>query len=107
MAIDTDALLAGMTPGEKARLLQRVAQELGDAFPGIDSIPGVCGGDATIVRTRIPVWLLEQARRIGATEAMLLQTYPSLQAEDLTHAWAYVRAHRNEIDRHIVEHEAA
>ena len=107
MAIDTDALLAGMTPGEKARLLQRVTQELGAAFPGIDSTPGVCGGDATIVRTRIPVWLLEQARRIGATEAMLLQTYPSLQAEDLTHAWAYVRAHRDEIDQQIREHETA
>ena len=107
MAIDTDALLSGMTPGEKARLLQRVAQELGDAFPGIDSIPGVCGGDATIVRTRIPVWLLEQARRLGATEATLLQTYPSLQAEDLAHTWAYVRAHRDEIDRQIREHETA
>ena len=107
MAIDTDALLSGMTPGEKARLLQRVAQELGDASPGIDLLPGVCGGEATIVRTRIPVWLLEQARQMGATEATLLQTYPSLHAEDLAHAWAYVRSHRDEIDRQIREHATA
>jgi uncharacterized protein (DUF433 family) len=107
MAIDTDALLSSMTPGEKARLLQRVAQELGDAFPGIDTIPGVCGGEATIVRTRIPVWVLEQARRLGMSEAGLLEAYPTLHAEDLAHAWAYIRAHREEIDRQIREHEAA
>jgi uncharacterized protein (DUF433 family) len=107
MAIDPDALLAGMTPGEKARLLQRVVQELGDAFPGIDTTPGVCGGEATIVRTRIPVWVLEQARRLGTSEASLLQAYPSLHAEDLAHAWAYVRAHREEIEAQIREHEAA
>jgi uncharacterized protein (DUF433 family) len=107
MAIDPDALLAGMTLGEKARLLQRVVQELGDAFPGIDTTPDVCGGEAAIVRTRIPVWLLEQARRLGTSEAALLQAYPSLHAEDLAHAWAYVRAHREEIDAQIREHEAA
>jgi uncharacterized protein (DUF433 family) len=107
MAIDTEALLATMTPGEKARLLQRVAQELGDAFPGIDTLPGVCGGEATVVRTRIPVWLLEQARRVGTSEAALLQAYPTLRAEDLAHAWAYVRRHRDEIEQQIRDHEAA
>jgi uncharacterized protein (DUF433 family) len=107
MAIDTDALLSSLTPGEKARLLQRVAQELGDAFPGIDTIPDVCGGEATIVRTRIPVWVLEQARRLGMSEAGLLEAYPTLHAEDLAHAWAYVRAHREEIERLIHENESA
>jgi uncharacterized protein (DUF433 family) len=107
MAIDTEALLAKMTPGEKAQLLQRVAQELGDAFPGIDTLPEVCGGEATIVRTRIPVWLLEQARRVGTSEAALLQAYPTLRAEDLAHAWAYVRRHRDDIERQIRDHEAA
>jgi uncharacterized protein (DUF433 family) len=107
MSTDTDAWLARMTPGEKARLLQRVAQELGDAVPGIDTLPDVCGGEATIVRTRIPVWVLEQARRLGATDATLLAAYPTLRAEDLVHAWAYVRAHREEIDRQIHDHAAA
>jgi uncharacterized protein (DUF433 family) len=107
MTPDTEAWLARMTPGEKARLLQQVARELGDAFPGIDTLPDVCGGEATIVRTRIPVWLLEQARRLGATEAALLQAYPTLHAEDLAHAWAYVRRYRDEIDQQIRAHEAA
>ncbi len=77
------------------------------AHPGIESEPSVCGGSAMIVRTRIPVWILEQARRLGMSEATLLGAYPSLRAEDLAHAWAYVRSHRAEIDRDIVENEAA
>ena len=43
-------------------------QDLDDAFPGIESTPGVCGGEPCIVRTRIPVWTLEQARRLIFTE---------------------------------------
>jgi uncharacterized protein (DUF433 family) len=33
--------------------------------------------------------------------------YPSLRAEDLANAWAYVRGHREEIEREIAENEAA
>ena len=104
---EAEKLLSRMTRGEKAQLLQRVARELGDAFPGIDTIAGVCGGEPCIVRTRIPVWLLEQGRRLGASEADLLRSYPALRAEDLANAWAYVRSHRDEIDEQIRENEAA
>lgn len=104
---EAEKLLSGMTAGEKAELLQRIARELGSASPGIDETPRVCGGAACISRTRIPVWVLEQARRQAATEADLLRSYPALRAEDLANAWAYVRAHREEIDREIRENEAA
>ena len=104
---EAEALLSRMTPGEKALLLQRVAQTLGDAYPGIDRIDGVCGGEPIIVRTRVPVWVLEQARRLGSTEAELLQLYPTLHAEDLASAWAYVRSHHDEIDQQIRDHEDA
>ena len=104
---EAEKLLSRMTRGEKAQLLQRVVRDLGDAFPGIDDIGGVCGGGPCIVRTRIPVWVLEQGRRLGASEADLLRSYPALRAEDLANAWAYVRAHRNEIDAQIQENEAA
>ena len=104
---EVEAFLANLTRGEKAQLLQRIAQDLGDAFPGIDSQPGVCGGDPCIVRTRIPVWVLVRARRLGTSEAELLRCYPTLRAEDLANAWAYYRVHREEIDRQIEEHEAA
>jgi uncharacterized protein (DUF433 family) len=104
---EVEKLLAGMTRAEKAQLLQWVVRGLGDAFPGIASTPGVCGGEPCIVRTRIPVWVLEQARRLGTSEADLLQCYPTLRAEDLANAWAYVRRHREEIDRQIHENETA
>ncbi len=96
-----------MTRSEKAQLLQWVVNDLGDAFPGIDSRPGMCGGEPCIVRTRIPVWLLEQARRLGIGEVEILQSYPTLHAEDLAQAWSYVRSHREEIDRQIRENEDA
>lgn len=80
---------------------------MGNAYPGIDTIDGVCGGEPIVVRTRIPVWVLEQARRLGSTEAELLQLYPTLRAEDLASAWAYVRSHHDEIDQQIRDHEGA
>ena len=104
---EAEKLLASMTRGEKARLLQVVARDLGDAFPGIDSNPRICGGEPCIIRTRIPVWVLEEARRLGISEADLLRSYPTLRAEDLANAWAFVRTHRDEIDEQIRENEAA
>ncbi len=104
---EAEKILSSMTRAEKAQLLQLVASDLGDAFPGIESTPGVCGGEARIVRTRIPIWVLEQAKRLGVTEADLLCSYPTLRAEDLVHAWAYARAHREEIERQIRENEEA
>jgi uncharacterized protein (DUF433 family) len=104
---EVERLLRELSRGEKAQLLQWVVRDLGDAHPGIESEPSICGGSATIVRTRIPVWLLEQARRLGTTEAELLRLYPSLRAEDLANAWAYLRSHREEIEREIIESEAA
>jgi uncharacterized protein (DUF433 family) len=102
-----EKLLAAMTRAEKAQLLQWVVRDLGEAFPGIESNANVCGGEPCIVRTRIPVWLLEQARRLGTSEADLLRAYPTLRAEDLANAWAYVRSHRAEIEQQICENEEA
>lgn len=100
-------IIEKMTRAEKAAILQWIVQDLGDAFPGIENTPGICGGEPRVVRTRIPVWLLEQARRLGASDAVLLQSYPTLRAEDLANAWAYVRSHRAEIERQIKENEKA
>ena len=80
-------------------------RNLEDSLPGIESNPQVCGGEACIVRTRIPVWLLAQARRLGTSEADLLRSYPTLRAEDLANAWAYERSHRKEIDAQIGANE--
>lgn len=102
-----EKILPGMNRAEKAQLLQWVVQDLGDAFPGIESAPQFAGGEPCIVRTRIPVWLLVQAKRQGVTDADLLRAYPSLRAEDLANAWAYDRTHHDEIERQIQDNEAA
>ena len=100
-------LIGRMTRSEKARILQWVASDLGDTFPGIDCRPDVCGGEPCMVRTRIPVWTLVHARRLGTSEADLLKAYPVLNAEDIAEAWAYFRAHREEIDSQIMANEQA
>ena len=104
---EAEVLLGRMTRAEKAQVLQWVARDLGEAFPGITSDPAIAGGEPCIVRTRIPIWLLVQARRLGTSEAELLRSYPTLHAEDLVNAWAYYRAHRDEIEAQIAENEAA
>ena len=104
---EVEKLLASMSRAEKAQLLQRVARDLEDTPPGTEITAGVCGGAACLAGTRIPVWTLEQYRRLGASEADLLTAYPSLRAEDLVNAWAYVRSHQDEIERQIRENEAA
>ncbi len=102
-----EALLNSLPEGEKALILKWAIEELSGAFPGIDSRPEVCGGEPCIIRTRIPVWILKHARRLGATEQTLLANYPTLRAEDLQNAWDYARAHPAEIDSQICENEAA
>lgn len=98
-------MLPAMLPSEKAQVLQWLARDIGGAFPGIESTPTVMGGEPCIVRTRIPVWLLVQARKLGSSEADLLKAYPTLRAEDLTNAWAYYSAHRQDIEQQIQENE--
>jgi uncharacterized protein (DUF433 family) len=51
--------------------------------------------------------VLENYRRLGWSEARILENYPGLRAADLVHAWAYVDGHRDEIDRLIRENEEA
>lgn len=104
---EAEKLLPALSRAEKTQLLQWVVADLGDDFPGIESRTGVCGGEPCIVRTRVPVWVLEQARRLGVSEADILKSYPTLRAEDLTHAWAYVRSHRDEIAQQIRDNEDA
>ena len=104
---EAEKLLTAMSRGEKAQILQWIVRDLGDAFPGIDVNPDISGGEACIVRTRIPIWVLVQSRRLGVSEADLLHAYPTLRAEDLANAWAYYRTHRDEIEQQIQENEEA
>ena len=105
--VEAEKLLSAMSRGEKAQVLQWIVRDLGDAFPGVESNPEICDGEPCIVRTRIPVWVLVKARRLGTSESDLLRCYQTLRAEDLANAWAYYRSHSLDIDRQIRENEEA
>ncbi len=95
-------LIAELTPAERVAALRLLT---GPESPGVERTPGVCGGEACLLRTRIPVWVLVRARQLGTAESDLLRAYPSLCAEDLGNAWAYYDGHRKEIDRLVEENE--
>ncbi len=100
-------LIATMTRAEKVHLVERIVRELSGSFPGIESTPGIVGGDPCVVGTRIPVWTLVQYRKLGASDVQLLQMYPTLSAEDLANAWSYYDSHQAEIAQQIYENEVA
>ena len=100
------ALLPEMSPAEKAQLLQWVVSDLTNIFPGIEKTPGVCGGDACVAGTRIPVWSLVNSRRLGLTDGQLLDSYPTISREDLKNVWNYYAANKDEIEELIAENEA-
>jgi uncharacterized protein (DUF433 family) len=104
---EIENLLGQISANEKAQVLQWVISDLGGVFTGIDKTQGVCGGEARIARTRIPVWLLVRQKQLGITEHEILSDYPTLRAEDLFNAWNYHRAHKTEIDSLIKENEDA
>ncbi len=97
--------ISRLSRAEKAQLLQRLAQEVGNAWAGIEKTAGVSGGEACIVRTRIPVWTLENYRRLGWTDAAILENFPSLRAADLVNAWAYADAHPEEVNQAIQKNQ--
>lgn len=80
-------------------------RQVSQGFPSIVATPGVCGGAARLIRTRVPVWTLERMRQLGISEADILKSYPNLQAADLVQAWAYASRYRDEIDRAILINE--
>jgi uncharacterized protein (DUF433 family) len=69
--------------------------------PRIEKTPGVCGGEARIAGTRIPVWLLVQYRKSGVTDKRLLEFYPHLTAADLEACWDYYQHHTNELEQSL------
>ena len=67
--------------------------------------PDRCGGDACVRDSRIPVWVLVNYRRLGATDTEILNAYPTLTPSDLEVAFEYAEGRREEIDQAIRENE--
>jgi uncharacterized protein (DUF433 family) len=101
------AQLLSLTPAQKAEIIQLLSQNLANTWQGINKTPGVMGGDACIKQTRIPVWLIVSYRRLGLSEAKILDNYPTLSAADLANAWTYAEAYPDEIEAAIQKHEEA
>ncbi len=93
------------SPVKQQQRLKRIVEEVilfwTEASPHILHTPDVCGGNACIRQTRIPVWTLVSLRSQGAKEKELLDNYPSLSPTDLEAAWDYYQHHKNEIDQAI------
>jgi type III restriction enzyme len=76
-------------------------------MPGIQKTAGVCGGEARVADTRIPVWTLVLDHRLGMDDATILENFPSLTVDDLKAAWDYADAHQAEIEADIRTNEEA
>jgi len=66
---------------------------------------GVCGGNARIRNTRIPVWTIISLQQQGADTPELLRNFPSLTTDDLRNTQFYYTTHQEEIDRAIASHQ--
>ncbi len=72
----------------------------------IQKTEGVCGGNARIRNTRIPVWTIVSFKKLGVSDSELLKRYPDLSQQDLDEAWAYYEQNRTEIETDIQENES-
>ncbi|NJO63946.1 MAG: DUF433 domain-containing protein [Richelia sp. RM2_1_2] len=95
--------LLALTTIEKAQAIQILVQSLTNIWHGIEKTPGICGGDACVVNTRIPVWSLVNQRNLGMSDAEILSSFPSLNAMDLVNSWNYADTHKIEIEEAIRE----
>lgn len=67
----------------------------------ISKTPGVCGGQARVRDTRITVWGLVEARRVGLADGQILTEIEGLTPDDLRAAWQYAEANADEIEAAI------
>jgi len=98
----TETAIAALSERDRKKLFKKFSLY---ANAGVERKKGVMGGAACVRGTRIPVWLLYQARQLGLGEGDLLKSYPGLTAEDLVNAWKYAEAHPAEIAADIRDNE--
>jgi type III restriction enzyme len=72
-----------------------------EATSWITRTPDVCGGEACVRDTRHTVYGLVEWKRMGLSDARILEHHPDLTQADLDAAWDYYRQHSEEIDEAI------
>jgi len=65
------------------------------------------GFEACVRDTNINVWGLVEWRRLGRSDAEIIESIPGLTAADLAAAWDYYAEHPSEIDAFIRRNEEA
>ena len=79
-------------------------------FPKFDYCIDASDPDIVILRRQdasfVAAFSAQGVTKEGLNEAAILGAYPTLRAEDLANAWAYVRSHRDEIDGQIAANDA-
>jgi uncharacterized protein (DUF433 family) len=73
----------------------------------IQKTPNVCGGSARIGNHRITVWQMVLDRKMGLSDAAILDNYPTLTQDDLDACWDYFRRHPIEIEQDIWSNDTA
>jgi uncharacterized protein (DUF433 family) len=74
----------------------------------IQKTPAICGGEACVRDTRVPVWSLVVAQRQGDSDADLQGYFVTpLTAADVQAAWKYYEQQRAEIEADIQRNEEA
>ncbi len=66
---------------------------------------GVCGGQARIRNTRIPVWTIISLQNQGASEGEILENYPTLTPFDLMVVQDYYTHNAEEINEILSQEE--
>jgi len=103
---DLQTRLLSLSPADKLRAIQLLSRSLGQNWRGVSKTAGVCGGEACIEGTRIPVWVLVSYRQLGVPDSEQLYNYPTLTASDLVNAWIYAAANPDEIRTAIQANDA-
>ena len=87
-------------------MLTLLAEQLGSTpTTAITRTPGVVGGRARIRNTRIPVWSVVEAKKMGLADERILEIFPALSLNDIENALQYYATHRAEIEADLAEQE--
>jgi len=103
---ELEAELAALSKAEKAEVVERLAQEISDAWPGIEKTPGVCGAAPVSCAPASPCGFSRTTDGLVGPRRRSSRTTRPSGAADLVHAWACVDARREEIDEAIRQNEA-
>lgn len=101
-----ETLIHQLSSKEQIRVIRWITEDISVAFPRIAKDSGIVGGHARIAGTRIPVWTLVLARRLGSGDDDLLQAFPALNVDDLAAAWLYAKVYETEIEQQIIDNES-